>query len=1282
MTTAPRPHRPHLAALLALVLSLPAALASAGSGSPDPSFGSGGEVVTLVGNGHSRAHAGALQSDGRIVAAGYSADVGQQSTFALARYLADGSLDASFGAGGTVTTSIGSEHDEANAVAIQSDGKILAAGSAGSATGLDAALVRYNVDGSLDSTFGTGGMTTTQTTTAYDAAKAIVLLDAGLIPNAYAMVAVDQVNLALAGRRVIVLVKYNLLISPGTLDTSFGGNGGIGIPGMEFALLPNDAYVGAITRQADGRIVVTGRIVGAGSDVLVLRFLSDGTLDPSFGSGGVVVTDVSGDDSAQAVLVQPDGRIVVAGHAASSSAMFVLRYEANGSVDTSFGTAGSTLVPIAASTYGYGLVRQPDGKLVVAGAAHLSPEPGFALARLTTAGQLDATFGTGGIVHAPVDAASGYSLDYARSLLLQPDGRLVAVGYSDLGPEGHFALTRHFGDCGNANVDSGEQCDDGNLVDGDGCEADCVLTATIEIASVGTGGVQGNSSSFFPAISADGNDVAFASSADSLDGANLAGVFVRDRISGVTERVSVSTAGIPANQGGLATAISPDGRYVAFYSAADNLVAGDTNAKLDVFLRDRLLATTERVSLDSSGNEIFLGIGSAGPLAVTPDGRYVVFCNDADILGDGAPGFQIYLRDRVLMQTERIAWDTVGGAPNGSTCTPAAGGIPISSPFGITDDGRYVVFSTNASDLVDGDGNGVSDVFLRDRQSGTTERISLSSSDGELGAPSYSGGISPDGRWVVFASDAADVVAADTNGRRDLFLLDRQLDAVERVNLTWLGGEANDHVSAWASMSADARYVAFASSATNLVNRDPGQPDIFLRDRQLATTVRISRPPGGGSANQGASAYAAVAADGNAVAFESNSSNLVAGDVNAVGDVFVHAFRCGNFVIDAGEDCDDGNQIDGDGCEYTCHFTPEEVSTAAPAGATVTTDTEGDDATPGDPLETTITTPNAGTVEITEGDVGAVPSGYTILGQRARIVAPPGTAAAPLVLVFRLDASVLPPPGTSVVVLRNGMPLPDCTGAPGEASPDPCIASRVGEGDGDLTITALTSQASDWAIASLQDCGDGDPDDGEQCDLGAANGAGCCDANCLLIGDFDQDGVCSRDDVCPHVAGVAPVAIAAKKGLLVYRQNGPGGGDDAPKLIRAAFHSSGTFDPQTTDDVRVRFVDGSNGGTLFATTLAAGGAWQRTPGKRIWKYRDTARPTAAGVAVALLKEAPAGSGDYTLKVVGRDATLASRLTAGAPLQVVVEISRDGVGECLALSLPTCRAAAAKDVCLP
>lgn len=210
---------------------------------------------------------------------------------------------------------------------------------------------------------------------------------------------------------------------------------------------------------------------------------------------------------------------------------------------------------------------------------------------------------------------------------------------------------------------------------------------------------------------------------------------------------------------------------------------------------------------------------------------------------------------------------------------------------------------------------------------------------------------------------------------------------------------------------------------------------------------------------------------------------------------------CGNGVREGTEECDDGNLVAGDGCEFDCTFTPETVTEAVSAGGSVTTDPQSTGATPLDPVETLVTSPNAGTVSITESDVTQAPSsGFQTLGQQVVITAPPATATDPLVIVFRIDASQIPAGlnPNAVVLLKDGVAVPDCTGAAGVASPDPCITSRTTLVDGDLLLVVLTSAASTWIAEAPVVCGDHSLAAGEQCDDGnTLNGDGCS-ATCQI----------------------------------------------------------------------------------------------------------------------------------------------------------------------------------------
>ncbi len=401
--------------------------------------------------------------------------------------------------------------------------------------------------------------------------------------------------------------------------------------------------------------------------------------------------------------------------------------------------------------------------------------------------------------------------------------------------------------------------------------------------SLSSSGAQGDGNSYTheridAGMSADGRFVAFWSAATNLvpnDTNGVPDVFVRDRLTGTTQRISVSSNGDQADDESRDPSISADGRYVAFWSFATNLVPDDTNGRADVFVYDRQTSTIVRASVDSNGNE---GTNHSFFPSLSADGRYVAFESAAsDLVPDDADGVQdVFVRDLVAGTTERVSFGADGSQPD-ADC-----GLASISP-----DGRYVAFESTATNLVPGDGNGSRDVFVRDRQSGTTEIVSVDSfgnlGDGDSRAPA----ISADGRFVAFESAATNLVLGDTNGHHDVFVRDRQDGITTRVSVDSSGVQGNgDSVNP--SITGDGRWVVFTSSATNLVSGDTmGSDDIFLRDRVAATTQRVSVDSGGREAN-GQSADAWISADGSRVVFTSVADTLDASDTNDRFDVFVH----------------------------------------------------------------------------------------------------------------------------------------------------------------------------------------------------------------------------------------------------------------------------------------------------------------------------------------------------------------------------------------------------------
>ncbi len=396
--------------------------------------------------------------------------------------------------------------------------------------------------------------------------------------------------------------------------------------------------------------------------------------------------------------------------------------------------------------------------------------------------------------------------------------------------------------------------------------------------SVDTSGAQGNDDSYIPSVSADGRYVAFHSNAANLVGGDTNGiwdVFVHDRLSGTTERVSVDSSGAQGNSGSFDSSISADGRYVAFWSVASNLVAGDTNGYHDVFIHDRLSGTTERVSVDSSGAEG--DAGSSHP-SISDDGRYVAFFSNASNLaaGDTNGADDVFVHDRQSGMTERVSVDSNGAQGNTNSDVPS-----------ISADGRCVAFESFASNLVAGDTNGCPDIFVHDRQNGTTERVSIDSNGAQGNNDSnWVPSISADGRYVAFQSYATNLVVGDTNNTYDVFVRDRQSGTTERVSIDSSGVQGHGD-SFIPSISADGRYVAFTSGAPNLVAGDTnGWADIFIHDRLIGANELVSVDSSGRQGNDH-SYGPSISGDGRYVAFWSWASNLVGGDTNGVLDVFL-----------------------------------------------------------------------------------------------------------------------------------------------------------------------------------------------------------------------------------------------------------------------------------------------------------------------------------------------------------------------------------------------------------
>jgi surface antigen len=398
-------------------------------------------------------------------------------------------------------------------------------------------------------------------------------------------------------------------------------------------------------------------------------------------------------------------------------------------------------------------------------------------------------------------------------------------------------------------------------------------------------GVKGNSASQNPDISGDGGSVTFESYATNLDaddGDATRDVYVRNVPGAITTLVSRATAGAKGNNESLSPGISDDGHRVTFVSSASNLDPDDGDATQDVFVRDLVTSTTRLVSRATGSSGAKANDTSSAP-AISHDGRYAAFTSQAANLdpADGDGASDVFVRD---LQTETMML--------ASRASGSAGVKDRSIDPAVSSDGRYVAFVSNASKLDPDDVDTVADVFVRDVQAGTTTLVSRAA--GFSGAKgddaSSSPAISGDGRYVAFTSQASNLDPDDRDHSLDVFVRDVQAGTTTLVSRP-AGTEAvwGEYPSSSPAISGDGRYVAFVSAGTNLdpADADPTL-DVFVRDLQSATTTLVSRAAGAsGAKGNGQSSSPAISGDGRSVAFASQASNLDPDDGDGRSDVFV-----------------------------------------------------------------------------------------------------------------------------------------------------------------------------------------------------------------------------------------------------------------------------------------------------------------------------------------------------------------------------------------------------------
>lgn len=397
-----------------------------------------------------------------------------------------------------------------------------------------------------------------------------------------------------------------------------------------------------------------------------------------------------------------------------------------------------------------------------------------------------------------------------------------------------------------------------------------------ELVSVTATGTGGNGQSHQASISGDGRWVAFMSLSTNLvpgTSGQLGQIYVRDRATGVTSLVSASSSGLPANGYNTNARISASGRYVAFESYASNLVPNDTNQTRDVIVRDLVAGTTTRASIANDGSE---ANDDSYPFGISADGRKVAFLSWAtNLVADDTNGaVDIFIRDLDAGTTIRASVATDGTQGNSNS----HGGE-------FSADGRFLVFTSVASNLVPGDTNSVNDVFVRDLETGVVERVDPAPGGGQANGESLIyASLSHDGRFVLFTSRASNLVPGDTNGNFDVFRHDRVTGATVRVSVGAAGEQVADVSTPQAHMTGDGARVVFTR------NRGlTGVTDVHVRDLEDPGARRLSETPTGSDAN-GASTQPVISADGTVVAFDTRATNLVTADTSETTDVLVRVF--------------------------------------------------------------------------------------------------------------------------------------------------------------------------------------------------------------------------------------------------------------------------------------------------------------------------------------------------------------------------------------------------------
>ena len=412
----------------------------------------------------------------------------------------------------------------------------------------------------------------------------------------------------------------------------------------------------------------------------------------------------------------------------------------------------------------------------------------------------------------------------------------------------------------------------------------------ISLISKSSTGTLANSVNYVPRMSADGRFVTWEGTSTNLANGLNAGwhVYVKNIQSGELKVVDTAANGALTNSTSYYPDISADGRYIAFHSGGSDLVAGANG--WNIFVKDMQTGQVKLASASSSGVQ---GNGLDEDASISDNGQFVVFRGTSNnlVANDTNNVADTFVKDMNSGVIVRVSTGAGGEQANGESDYRAT----------ISGNGRYVAFESKANNLVAGDTNGISDVFVKDLQTRGIVRVNTTADGMQANAQGYAPVLSADGRYVAFYSHASNLVAGDTNGVSDVFLKDLQTGQMTRISTTIDGSQGNNN-SGDPVLSADGSMIAFSSSANNLVVDDTNnREDVFVKNLRTGEIVRVSSASDGTqgqSAGSSLSAYVAISADGTRVAFQSAFNNLVANDTNGVADIFFRGLS--ELNVDAG----------------------------------------------------------------------------------------------------------------------------------------------------------------------------------------------------------------------------------------------------------------------------------------------------------------------------------------------------------------------------------------------